>query len=241
VLFFFLAHPMSFELFGAAHLLALFLTVATPVVISLIARRSGSSTLGRAICYCLAVVLIATEMTVLVASYFYGTLSWEYALPMHLCDWALIATVLTLLWRWQVTYELAFFWALGGSSMAILTPDVQFGFANIGTMLFFVAHCTVVASVLYLTLGMKMRLWPHSLLRVFLISQIYVILTLAVNFALDTNYGYLRAKPRQPSLLDYMGPWPYYIISLEVLGALMLLVVYSPFYIMDRVRARNRR
>jgi hypothetical integral membrane protein (TIGR02206 family) len=230
---------MPFERFGSAHLLAMALAVTVPLALAWIVRASNSAKLAKAICHVLAGMLIANEMIVLVAFHFQGTASFKDILPMHLCDWALVASVITLLWPGQVVYELAFFWAIAGSSMAVLTPDVQFGFANLGTLLFFIAHCGVIASMLYVTFALRMRLYLKSLPRIFAISQIYLAAAFLINFLLKTNYGYLRAKPQQPSLLDYLGPWPLYILSIEVVGALALLIIYAPFFISDKVSAHR--
>jgi hypothetical integral membrane protein (TIGR02206 family) len=43
------------------------------------------------------------------------------------------------------------------------------------------------------------------------------------------NYGFLRAKPPQASLLDLLGPWPWYILALDALAVVLFTLLYLPF------------
>jgi hypothetical integral membrane protein (TIGR02206 family) len=97
-------------------------------------------------------------------------------------------------------------------------------------------HATVIVAILYLTLGLGMRPWPRSVLRVWLWLQGYVAVTAAVDWLLDSNYGYLRRKPVQASLYDYLGPWPAYLLSLEALSLALFVACYAPFAVLDRLR-----
>ena len=94
----------------------------------------------------------------------------------------------------------------------------------------------MIASVLYLTFGLRMRPRPGSLVRIFSWTIVYAVAASAVNALIGANYGYLRAKPDHPSLLDYLGPWPIYIASLMVLACVLFSVLYAPFLVADKIR-----
>ena len=121
----------------------------------------------------------------------------------------------TLIYPNQWTYELCYFWALGGTLQALLTPDISVRISRSQFIGFFALHGGVIASVLFMTLGMGMRPVPMSIVRALAWSAFYVAAAMAVNAMLDTNFGYLRMKPVHPSLLDYMAPWPFYIAQLR--------------------------
>jgi uncharacterized membrane protein YwaF len=62
---------------------------------------------------------------------------------------------------------------------------------------------------------------------------------IGINALLGTNYGYLCEPPRNPSLIDYLGPWPWYIGSLVILAVVKFWIYYLPFWFMDWWRNRQ--
>ena len=93
--------------------------------------------------------------------------------------------------------------------------------------------------LLYLTLGTGLRPWPRSLPRVIASTFAYVAVAGAADWLLGLNYGFLRAKPDNVSMLDLLSPWPWYIPELVAAGILSLMVYYLPFAVLDWSR-RNR-
>jgi hypothetical integral membrane protein (TIGR02206 family) len=165
-----------------------------------------------------------------------GQLTVATAAPMQLWDWAVITGVITLVYPNQWTYELCYFWALGATLQALMTPDLSNGFPDARFIQFFALHGGVIAAALYMTLCLGMRPVPMSIARTLLWSTAYLALAMATNAMLDANFGYLRRKPAHPSLLDYMAPWPFYIVQLALLAILFTLLYYSPFFIIDQLR-----
>ncbi len=225
----------AFQHFSAAHLGAILLTFTVPPGLCVAIRLSDGS-VTRTIDWSLAILLLGSEILKLILLYREGGLTIEASAPMHLCNWAAIATIITLVYPNQRTYELCYFWALGGTLQALLTPDLSYEFPDLHFVSFFMLHGGVIASALYMTVCLGMRPILTSIPRVLGWSILYLAMAMAANFVFKSNFGYLRAKPLHPSLLDYMAPWPFYIPQLILLAVLSCLLFYMPFLLLDRLR-----
>jgi hypothetical integral membrane protein (TIGR02206 family) len=233
------SHP--FVLFGPSHLAAIAVTLLAPLALALLARHEH---LGRH-----ADRLIRTALAAFMAAGWLGwyglgaargTLTLDNGLPMNLCDWAEIALVVALLTRHQFAYELGYFWGLGGTLQGVLTPPLYWDFPDPQFIFFFIQHGGVVASLLYLTLGTKMRPTLRSLPRVAAASLFYPAVTALVDWLLGVNYGFLRAKPAGQNLMTLMAPWPWYIPELVGAGMIFILLYYAPFAIADLLGQRPK-
>src|SRR5262245_4183133 len=227
-----------FVLFGPAHLTVLFITFALPLFLAWLVRRQGGERLAKPIAWTFAIVLVLNQVVLLIWALPPGV-HLEYNPPRHLCDRAAFTCAAALVWRHRLSYELSYFWGLAGTLQALLTPDLDAGFPQAEFFAFWIAHSGIIAAVLFLTLGLAMRPTLRSIGRAFLWLQVYAVVTAILNLLLDTNYGYLRRKPTLPSLLDYLGPWPWYLVSLEILALVLFFLCYLPFAVADWMR-RNR-
>ncbi len=225
--------------FEASHLGALAATFATSFGLVAVARTWGDPRLVPTIRWGLATFLLASWALWYALLFDKGWLSAATILPMHLCDWTTIVVIATLIRPNQRTYELAYFWVLGGTLQALLTPDIAIDFPDLRFLIFFALHGGVMASVLFLTLGLGMRPRPSSIPRVIVWSLLYLAAAIAVNAIFGTNFGYLRVKPAQPSMLDFLAPWPYYIGEMMALGGWFVIFFYSPFLVRDWLARRR--
>jgi len=223
-----------FVLFGRSHLIASLLSLVVPA--ALVALTRANQKLDKPIRWMFAALLIGVWIWWYVLAYGRGWLTFGDALPMNLCDWATIVTIATLLVPNQKTYDLAYFWALGGTIQGMITPDTPYDFPEVRFVIFFVYHGGIIAAVLYLTFGSRLRPWAKSIPRVIGWSFFYLVAAGAVNIALGTNYGFLRAAPEHDSLFRFLSPWPWYIPELIALGFLSAAIYYAPWFIADRIR-----
>ncbi len=168
-----------------------------------------------------------------------GEVRFPHGLPLDLCNVVLWIVVIALAvpraWALEVTYYLG----VGGSGMALLTPDVGGDVPWYAAVQFFVAHGAVVGSVLFLVWAGALRPRPGSWWRVFVALLAYAAAVALFDLRTGTNYMYLREKPASGSLLDLLGPWPWYVlaaagVALLLLAAagvalLLLWLLYLPF------------
>jgi hypothetical integral membrane protein (TIGR02206 family) len=72
-----------------------------------------------------------------------------------------------------------------------------------------------------------------SMVRVFVWTNIYVVIIYFVNNAIGSNYLMINYKPPSPTLLDLLPPWPVYIVYMELIGIATMLLLYIPFAVKD--------
>lgn len=217
----------DFRLFGPAHLTIL---AAIPAVSALLARRARQAeALAGALRHGAAAFLAGNELVWY--AYKLTTEGWRApeGLPLQLCDLALWMTVVSALSLNQRCFEIAYYAGLGGSGMALATPELWAPALSYPTIYYFLAHGGVVATVLFLVWTGLARPGPGSVWRVFLLLNIYALGIAIFNAAFGTNYLFLCAKPKAPTLLDYLGPWPVYIAGGEACAVLLMLLLAWPF------------
>ncbi len=226
----------AFELFGTAHIAAVAVVLATPVLLGIAVRKGGERT-TRVICAVFATTLLCNE-----AIHWAYRLATEGAnefvqrhLPLHVCGIAVLALVVLLVFRKRTAFEMVYFWGLAGTANALLTPQIEVGFPDYRFFQFFIAHGGIVAGALFAVFGLGMRPTFASLLRAYgLLAALFAVL-LAVNPLLGSNYMFLRAPPQAASPF-FFAPWPYYIPVLAAVGFGFFCILLAPFEIAKRVR-----
>jgi len=217
---------------GGEHWLGLALSLGLGAALVWAVRRSGSRRLDRATRWALAAACAGGELFLLAWWLAHGA-RLANLLPLHMCDVTVVLAPVVLLTGHWLCYELLYFWGFGGAVLALLTPAVSWGFPAVHCVCFFALHGLIVASALYATVVMRLRPTLRSLLRAWLLAIAYGLLLIPANLAMGTNYMFVLEKPRTPSLLDAMGPWPWYILVASLVALVAMGLCYLPFLILD--------
>jgi hypothetical integral membrane protein (TIGR02206 family) len=222
--------------FSDAHIAALAALVAMAGGSIWIARRRSGRWL-RIWALALALMILAGWVGEYVVDACRGVWTVKYDLPLQLTDAVSAAAVLALLTRRVLLVELVYFWSLTASLQALLTPDLSQSFPSVYYFTYFSYHTGAVVAACFLVFGCRLYPRPGAFRRVFALTLAFAALAGAGDLLTGGNYMYLRNKPAHNSLLDLMGPWPWYIVSTVALALAMLVALQL---LADAVRDRER-
>jgi hypothetical integral membrane protein (TIGR02206 family) len=222
----------QFRLFEADHIAALTCLFLLGLLFFRLARR-GTELQKRLISQVAAATLLSYGCVIYVEMWLSGDLSWSYSLPLELCHWVLIAAFVALVRPSQIAAEIAYFWGTAGTLQATLTPDIGAGFPSWEFIQFFWSHGGILLAIVLL-IGRGFRPRRGSVLRMMIAVNVYALLVGAIDGFFGWNYGYLYAKPASASVLDYLGPWPWYLAALEVFAFVSFVLLDLPWKVFSR-------
>jgi len=232
----------AFRPFGLAHLIVMALTISLPFVLAAFVRKSRWARSERIIARLFAVLLLANYVGYEIYLALTEGLAWQKALPFQLCDWAMVAIIVALLTGRERWLEVAYFWGIGGTLQAIITPDLKYAFPDVRFLTFFIAHSGIVVAIAFMMIVKRFR--PHwfSIVRTFAWSELYFVIAITVDLLTGENYGYLLHKPAAASLLDALSDHRVvYILQMHFLALVFFVVLYLPFALYDMITsARNK-
>jgi hypothetical integral membrane protein (TIGR02206 family) len=178
----------------------------------------------------LAVVIGGTYLVEHASFIARGDWELDFNLPLHLTDVVTIVSVLALWPRRPLLVELTWFWALTASLQAVITPDLGSAeFPELVWWTFFITHSGAVVAAVMLVVGCGIHPRAGAVKRAFVATVVVAAAAGVANLLTGGNYMWLREKPDAGSLLDFMGPWPWYILAAGVLGLVLFVLLDLPF------------
>jgi len=213
------------RLFSPEHLAAIAATVLAAIALTIAGRRAGDRA-ATALARGLAIVVLGAFVLEQVVYIGRGDWSARVNLPLQLSD-AVTLVAIAALWRPRagILTELVWFWALSASLQGLLTPDLDDTFPDVLYFTYFATHGGVIVAACLLVAGRRLAPRPWAVWRVYGLTAAFASLAAIGCLATGGNYMFLRHKPASGSLLDALGPWPWYVVSAAVLGLVMLLVL----------------
>ncbi len=158
--------------------------------------------------------------------------SLDNLVPLQLCDLAAFTAGFALLTKRPLLCALTYFWGLAATLQALITPALTIGFPSGAYFMFFVHHFVVVIAAIYLPIVMGWRpkspFW-RSPLEVYVYSVIYLIFVMIVNKFLGSNFAFASRPPDNPSLIDKLGSWPWYLFSMQAIAFALFVLLALPF------------
>ncbi|SFB48401.1 conserved hypothetical integral membrane protein TIGR02206 [Cohnella sp. OV330] len=221
---------MTFEPYGTPHWAALGLLA---LIVAAVCVQRGRLRGLRQVRIALAAASAAVELAMLADRAI--TQDWDiYALPFELCSLMIWLTALMVLTGSRRLYEVTFFLGILGAAQALATPDLTAPFPTFGFAHFFLGHILIVVSNLYMTIVEGYRPTLRSALRAFGWLQALAVPAAVADMLAGTNFMFLARKPPSASLLDLLGPWPWYLLELEAVALALCILLLGLVKLADR-------
>jgi hypothetical integral membrane protein (TIGR02206 family) len=202
----------KFEAFGLSHLLMLTLFAVGAYAVVRIGRRqrdtAAAVTFSRA--FAIAIPLFTIPLQVL--QLLPGDWNRATSLPLHLCDLAWPAAVIALWTHHWRAVALIYYWGITLTTQAMITPAVAEVWPHPRFLAYWGMHFLIVWAACYLTLGLGLAPTWRSYRLAIACTAVWAVAVYVFNVVADTNYGYLNRKPSTASILDVLGPWPWYLL-----------------------------
>lgn len=216
-------HP--FQTGSGAHVAILQLSALLAVGLVIYGAFFRTHRIHHLIRLALGLFILAAEMAFVLYPVPLGTWGPDWCLPLHLCDMTAILCGLALVTRNQLAIEWTYYFGLSTTLVTTATPDMYWDFPHIEFICFFATHSLVSAAACYLVFGLGYRPRKGAWHRVYKLSLLYGCCVALANIFLDSNYLYLCYKPPIESLFDVLGPWPWYIASINAIVLLFFLTL----------------
>ena len=227
-----------FILFGNIHIITMLVILAVSILLPTIYKNKSEvqkSLMTKMIAYIvIAHVVISPYKDLFLLENPYN---WREVLPFHMCDLSEIFLAWFLLGGPKILYKCAFFWGIGGATMAIITPDISHH--DLDYAFFMIGHGMIVIGIMYATVALNNRPYAKDILTVSLITACVLLpITYTINLLLGepANFWYLMAKPAGASLMDAFPEPPYHLLVLTPLAIATFVVIYVPYFIKDRLQ-----
>lgn len=161
-------------------------------------------------------------------------------LPLQLCSISTYLSIYLLLSRRRFLFDFVYYFAIAGASVAIITPELTHNFPHIHYWGYMLQHAALVYTSFFLLWVEEWHPTSRSLLRALVGLNLVFGFVFLMNLLTGGNYMYVMHKPHSPTLIDYLGPHPWYILSLEGVVMVICGLMYLPFFLKDRKVAREK-
>jgi hypothetical integral membrane protein (TIGR02206 family) len=217
----------QFSAYGTSHLAVLVVFAIGSAALVWIGRRQTESQarlLGRALAALTGAIFIVNLVYKLIHP------SLDHSVPLQLCDLAELTAAYALWTHRKWAFALTYYWGLPLSSQALITPDLNAAdFPSHSFLTFFALHLLVVWAAIYLTWGYGMRPDWRSYRFAVITTLTWGAVTMIFNAIAGSDYGFLNGKPANGSMLDFLGPWPSYVLAEVVIVGIIWALMTWPW------------
>jgi hypothetical integral membrane protein (TIGR02206 family) len=122
---------------------------------------------------------------------------------------------------------------------AVFTPTLFESLPHFEAIRYWIVHAGLPILMLYGAMVYGFRLKFRDILWSLFYLNIVTAVIYPINLLTGGNYLYIMEKPPGPTMFDIMGPWPFYILSCEIVFLVLSFILYLPFYFINKKEELN--
>ena len=216
---------IPFVFLGASHVFSIILFLVLALSIPYLAKKNLNENQQLFLGKIIGVLVLIGYLSWVILEILAGSFNLKLHLPFHLCRTANVLIFVVLFFRSFLAYEIVFFWGLTVIH-AVITPYITQGFPHYHFVRYWLTHQLMIIGIIYATFVYDIRPHKKSIYKSFVALLLFFLITIPVNLLLDANYFWICGKPPVGTVLDYFGPWPWYL----VVATLLALIHFYLFY-----------
>lgn len=230
----------EFTLFSLEHLLTLSIFIILGACIFLYRKTLRKKRYNFTVRLLIFIIMIISEISLHIWLYWYDSWTYRHSLPLHLSSITLLLSAIMLLTKRYSLFEFTYFAGVGSALQAMITPDIShYTFPHYRYVHFFIAHGLTIIANLFMVFVNGFLPTFKSIWKALLWLNAYATLIFIINLWVGGNYMYISRKPLNPTMIDFFGPWPWYIIPLEFVAIATFLLLYLPFALKNLRRKKS--
>ncbi len=158
-----------------------------------------------------------------------GKFKIEDDLPLHLCRLAALLYPVFFYFKNEKWIKILYFLVMAGTLQGLITPDLIYAWPHFTYPLYWVMHVVLVGVAIYSVSGLGLKPTWKDIGNTLIYGNAIFISTIFINIWLGSNYFFSARKPVTGSILDLMGPWPWYLLVMEIIAFLLFIIAFLPF------------
>jgi hypothetical integral membrane protein (TIGR02206 family) len=226
----------NFQLFSTGHLVMLVLFVV--LLIAIILFRDKIRTSPRALSifhWSFFSILVLSEVSFQIWCFSYGVWDQTIHIPVQLCSISTFLAIIFLIKPTEGAYGILYFIAFMPPVLALITPDLEYGFPHYRFLKFFLQHMTMPLTVLFYAIVQNYRPAFSAIWKSVILVNVLALPIAFLNQKIGSNYMFLEGPPIANTPLSWFGDggWTY-ILSLELVMLVVFTVTYIPFIFLKK-------
>jgi len=231
----FLSDNFAFVPWGQEHVISLFIWLVIAFLCLFLPQKYLSRSDQKKFTLLFALFICACQIGKVLIKQYLGTFDKSEDLPLHLCNILPFLILMAFYIESRTFWSVLFYWIMAGTFQSLFSPTLEHSFPHFEYHRYFIIHAGLVILALFPVFVYKWRISFTDALRSCIFLNVIGGVMYFIDILLDANYMYMIAHPPGVTIYNLLGPWPWYLISIQGLMLVLFGILTLLFYDKNKV------